>query len=227
MLSLVKSHEDHSASSNQSWNIIANTNCLSLPNILTKGIRRGWHLEILESYEIVNAQNVRCRSKLLMRLRERKLFIVRIVITKRCIDNIYSLSNTMPETIIETKQCRQCQTPFVITDQDREFLVKLSPSFAGKKYLLPDPTLCPDCRQQHLLCRRNERTLYKRTCARSQQPIISMYSPDKPYVVYDQEQRWKDGWDPLAYGQEFDFSRPFRVQFEELMKKVPLINLII
>ena len=54
-----------------------------------------------------------------------------------------------------------------------------------------------------------------------------MYSPDKPYVVYDQEQRWKDGWDPLAYGQEFDFSRPFRVQFEELMKKVPLINLII
>ncbi|MBU0627024.1 hypothetical protein KKG31_00015 [Patescibacteria group bacterium] len=45
-----------------------------------------------------------------------------------------------------------------------EFYSKVSPIIAGKKYLIPAPTLCPDCRQQRRISFRNERSLYKRKC---------------------------------------------------------------
>jgi hypothetical protein len=35
-----------------------------------------------------------------------------------------------PETIIETKICKHCQTKFDITDKDLEFYEKVSPIFA-------------------------------------------------------------------------------------------------
>jgi hypothetical protein len=52
-----------------------------------------------------------------------------------------------------------------------------------------------------------------------------MYSPDKKYRVYEQKFWWSDNWNPLDYGKDFDFSRPFFEQFDELYKKVPLISL--
>ena len=55
--------------------------------------------------------------------------------------------------------------------------------------------------------------------------IISAYSSDKPYKIYDQKIRWSDQRDPMQYGQDFDFSRPFFDQFQELMLKVPRQNL--
>ncbi|NUJ97278.1 hypothetical protein HGA92_00650 [Candidatus Gracilibacteria bacterium] len=93
------------------------------------------------------------------------------------------------------------------------------------KYLIPSPTLCPDCRQQRRLSFRNERKLYKRKCDATGEDIISIYSPDKPYKVYNQDFWWSDRWDALDYGKDFDFGKSFFDQFEELMKEVPLINL--
>jgi len=66
------------------------------------------------------------------------------------------------ERIIETKQCKNCQIGFSITDRDLEFYDKVSPIFWWKKYSIPTPKLCPDCRQQRRLTFRNERSLYKR-----------------------------------------------------------------
>jgi len=96
------------------------------------------------------------------------------------------------------------------------------------KYLIPAPILCPDCRQQRRLSFRNERKLYKRKCDFSRKDIISMYSPDKPFKVYEQNIWWSDKWDALNYGPEdgIDFSKSFFEQFNELMKKVPKISLI-
>jgi len=73
---------------------------------------------------------------------------------------------------------------------------------------------------------RNERNLYNRTCNLSGKPIIAMYSPENEHVVYDQAEWWGDKWNPLEYGMEFDFSKPFFAQFGALFKKVPRINLI-
>lgn len=53
-----------------------------------------------------------------------------------------------------------------------------------------------------------------------------MYTPEGPYTVYDQEAWWRDDFDPIAYGREFDFSRPFFQQFSELERDVPKLAII-
>lgn len=124
------------------------------------------------------------------------------------------------------KSCLQCQTAFERTNDDLAFYDKISPIFKGKKYAVPAPTLCPDCRQQRRLGFRNERKLYHRKCDLSGKQIITMYSQDKPYKVYDQKEWWSDKWDGLSYGQEFNFNKSFFEQFKELFLKVPHISLI-
>ena len=127
---------------------------------------------------------------------------------------------------MEYKKCKHCWVKFEITDKDLEFYEKVSPVFDWKKYLIPSPTLCPGCRQQRRLSFRNERKLYKRKCDFSWKEIISIYSPDKPYKVYDQEKWWGDKWNPLDYGNNFDFSRSFFEQFWELLKDVPMLSIM-
>lgn len=90
---------------------------------------------------------------------------------------------------------------------------------------VPEPTCCPDCRQQRRLAWRNERTLYSRTCDKCKKNIISIYSPDKPHVVYCSPCWWEDSWGGTDYGQAIDFSRPFFDQFRELQLRVPRIAL--
>ncbi|MDD5769884.1 MAG: hypothetical protein PHE25_02860 [Candidatus Gracilibacteria bacterium] len=130
------------------------------------------------------------------------------------------------EKIIEIKTCKHCQSSFSITDKDLEFYEKISPKFRDKKYFIPIPSLCPDCRQQRRLSFRNERKLYKRKCDATGKLIISIYSPDKPYKVYEQSYWWSDSWNALDYGKDFDFSKSFFGQFGELLNKVPKQSLI-
>ena len=54
-----------------------------------------------------------------------------------------------------------------------------------------------------------------------------MYSPDVPYTIYCPECWWSDKWDPFQYGRDYDFSRPFFEQFNELMREAPMIGLSI
>ncbi|EKE26262.1 MAG: hypothetical protein ACD_4C00352G0002, partial [uncultured bacterium (gcode 4)] len=133
----------------------------------------------------------------------------------------------MSEKIIETKICRHCQNNFVITDKDLEFYDKISPIFNSIKYQILTPTLCPDCRQQRRLSFRNERKLYHRKCDLSWKQIISIYSPDKPYKVYEQNEWWSDRWDPKDYGRHFDFSRWFFEQFKQLQNDVPRLSVYV
>ena len=119
------------------------------------------------------------------------------------------------------KSCKICKQKYEITDDDLEFLDKISPEFASKKYQIPSSAFCPECNQLQHLAWRNERSIYKRKCDKSGAEILSIYSPDKAYTVYGQKEWYKDDQDPLKYGQEFDFSRPFFEQYDELLHKVP------
>ncbi|EKE29828.1 MAG: hypothetical protein ACD_2C00091G0014 [uncultured bacterium (gcode 4)] len=130
------------------------------------------------------------------------------------------------ETIIETRICR-CWMHFDITTKDLEFYEKISPVFNEVRYPIPSPSLCPDCRQQRRLSWRNERHLYKRTCDATWKEIISIYSPDKPYRVYNQKDWWSDRWNPFDYAREFDFNRSFFEQFQDLQLKVPRLSLVL
>nr|MDD3720588.1 hypothetical protein [Candidatus Gracilibacteria bacterium] len=93
------------------------------------------------------------------------------------------------------------------------------------RYLIPSPTLCPDCRFQNRQSFLNCRNLYKRTCDYSKKEIISNYSPDKPYKVYDPKIWFSDKSDSIIYGKDFDFSRNFFEQYNDLFKIVPRMAL--
>ena len=129
------------------------------------------------------------------------------------------------EKIIQSKSCRHCAKSFDITDKDLEFYDKISLKINWQKYQIPTPTLCPDCRQQRRLSFRNERKLYRRKCDASGKDIISIYSPDKPYKIYDQKVRRSDDRDPMKYGRDFNFDKSFTEQFGDMMKAVPRYNL--
>lgn len=131
----------------------------------------------------------------------------------------------MEEKIIETKTCKHCATSFDITDKDRAFYDKISPVFDGKKFPIPTPQLCPECRLQRRLSFRHERKLYRRKCDFTGKEVVSIYSPESPYTVYEHAIRRSDQRDPLTYGREFDPEQSFFAQLGQLLRDVPRINL--
>lgn len=112
--------------------------------------------------------------------------------------------------------CKQCNNSFPIDPWDRQHYEQMQ---------VPEPTLCPNCRQQRRLTWRNERHWYRRPCQKCHKSTISMYAPESPYPSYCQTCWWQDDWDPLTYGQDFDFSRPFFEQYRQLQLKVPRVGL--
>lgn len=125
------------------------------------------------------------------------------------------------------KDCTQCKSSFQISNEDKAFYDKVSPIFNGKKYSIPEPIFCPICRDQRRMTYRNERKLYHRKCDLTGKQIITQYHTDTPYKVYSKEAWWGDEWDPQDFGRDFDFNRPFFEQFSELIKEVPLPDLVI
>src|SRR5687768_15842754 len=116
----------------------------------------------------------------------------------------------------ETKNCQNCKQNFVIEAEDFNFYEKIK---------VPPPTFCPECRLIHRMVWRNERSLFKRPCGKTGKQIITMFHPNAEVIVYDHDIWWSDKWEPTNYGQEYDFSKPFFAQFQELLKKTPLANL--
>ncbi len=119
-----------------------------------------------------------------------------------------------------------CKETFEVTDGDLKFYDKIAPVFGGKKYLIHPPTLCPDCRQQRRLSWRNERNMYRRKCDFSGRDIVSMYPPDSPFRIYEQDIWWSDQWNGKDFGRDFDFSKPFFEQFRSLQLAVPRVALV-
>lgn len=117
----------------------------------------------------------------------------------------------------ETKQCQNCKKELVIEPEDFAFYDKIK---------VPAPSFCPDCREQRRLAFRNERALYKRKCDLCAKVVVSRVSPDKPYPMYCQKCWWSDKWDPLKYGRDYDFKRPFFEQFKELLFSTPHIAIL-
>lgn len=117
--------------------------------------------------------------------------------------------------------CKKCNEGFEVRVEDLEFLSKVSLTFDGKKFEVPMPSLCPDCRQQRRLCWHNERNLYKRNCDATGASLVSNISEDKPYKVYDKTYWFSDKWNTLDYGRDFDFSKSFAENFSDLQKVVP------
>lgn len=108
--------------------------------------------------------------------------------------------------------CIDCSKSFDIPKDDQRFYQKID---------VPPPRCCPHCRFVRRLNERNSRVLYKRKCDLTGDEFISPYHTDHVFPVYTPEAWWGDGWDPMDYGVDFDFSRSFFEQFGELMNRVP------
>lgn len=115
---------------------------------------------------------------------------------------------------MSAQTCKNCRQNFEITEEDGAFL---------KKFEVPAPTRCPDCRNQRRLVFRNDRNFYRCECDLCHKAIVSIFSSEKPFPVYCKECYLSDQFDPLAYGVDFDFSRPFFEQFAEMRAQVPRI----
>jgi len=117
----------------------------------------------------------------------------------------------------EAKQCQNCKKEFTIEPDDFAFCEKIKVS---------PPTLCPDCRQRKLYAWRNEHVLYRRNCDLCGKSIVTIYSPNKPFKVYCTPCWWSDKWSSYDFGRDFDFSRPFFPQWQELQLQVPRMALL-
>ncbi len=120
-------------------------------------------------------------------------------------------------SVTGTRTCQNCRQNFVIEPEDFLFYEKVK---------VPAPTFCVECRNQRRFAFRNERSLYRRKCDLCGQVVIGRVSQDKPYSMYCQKCWWSDQWDPLSFGQEYDFSKPFFAQFRELLRRVPHVSLL-
>jgi len=120
-----------------------------------------------------------------------------------------------------TKNCKQCNCEFKIEDEDLEFYKKISPTFAGKTFEIPAPTLCFECRLRRRLTCRNVRNVYRRKSDQSGKELVSPYAPNSPYKIYSVEEFESDDFDVRSYDRDFDFTRPFFEQLKELQLEVP------
>ncbi len=118
---------------------------------------------------------------------------------------------------MENRICQNCKQNFTIEPDDFAFYEKIK---------VPPPTFCPECRLKRRLTWRNERTLYRRSCDSCSEPILAAYHPNSPYTIFCSKCWWSDKWDPKSFGKDYDFSRPFFEQFNDLLNNVPRIALI-
>ena len=89
-------------------------------------------------------------------------------------------------------------------------------------------TLCvgsTGCRLQRRLSFRNERGLYKATCDLCNKKIFSIV-PDGKFKKLCVPCWISENWDPMDYGVDYDFTKPFFEQFKDLLNKVPVRALL-
>lgn len=126
--------------------------------------------------------------------------------------------------------CAICGQPFEFTESESQFVEKVAPIIGGKTFQFPAPDYCPDCRLQIRTAHRNEQFLYRNTSAKSGKPIVSIYAPNtsrgKDFKIYEHDEWWKDDWDAISFGRDFNFNKPFFEQFYELLKAVPRVSLV-
>ncbi len=114
------------------------------------------------------------------------------------------------------KTCVQCSAEFHIASEDQKFYERMQ---------ISAPTHCAECRVRRRMAWRNDRSFSKRKCSLSGKSFVSIYPPHTVFPVYHPDEWYGDKWNPLDYGQDVDFSRPFFEQFKDLMTKVPRLGI--
>jgi len=113
----------------------------------------------------------------------------------------------------QTRNCQNCKQDFVIEPDDFAFYEKMK---------VPPPTFCPTCRIERRLAFRNERKLFRIKDAFTGKDIFSLYPAESGKKATLEEEWFKDNWNALDYGKDYDFLVNFFEQFRKLEKEVPV-----
>ena len=87
-------------------------------------------------------------------------------------DNIYDVQDSILKEILG---CGLCGKAFRITSAELALL---------RRFELPIPHFCPDCRHLERLARINPPKLWDRNCLNVSAAIQTSYAPDRPEIVY-------------------------------------------
>lgn len=112
------------------------------------------------------------------------------------------------------RKCVQCNLDFPITNLDIDFF---------KKFKVPEPKRCPECRRQIRLAFTNYTTFFKRDCdvPNHNEKIISTIPKDTSFPVFDFDYYWHGDYNWKNYGIDIDLKKPFEIQFKNLFSIVP------
>jgi hypothetical protein len=113
-------------------------------------------------------------------------------------------------------ECQNCKLKFIIEVEDFLFYEKMQ---------VPPPTFCPECRAERRFCFRNERKLFKVKNAFTSKEIFSLFPEESGRKIITQEEWFGDSWDGMEFGKEYDFSKTFFEQVNNLEKNIPKYNL--
>ena len=112
----------------------------------------------------------------------------------------------------ETKVCKQCDVRFDIAPNEQALYGKIG---------IPIPSKCFKCRMQHLLAFWIFGKFRKGKSDLSGKDFITILPAKTRYPIYTSHEWFSDEWDPMTYGVEYDSSRRFFDQFEDLQRQVP------
>ncbi len=117
----------------------------------------------------------------------------------------------------EQKTCQNCHQEFLIEPEDFQFYKKID---------VPPPTFCPECRMKRRAVFLHTKTLFRRKESLTGNDILSIFSQDVPFPVYEEKTWWSDDWDPMDYGIAYDSRKSFFEQYKKLLDSVPRSNVI-
>lgn len=112
----------------------------------------------------------------------------------------------------ETKICQNCKNRFAIEPESSVIYEKMG---------IPAPDECHVCIWKQLMSFWVFGKFHKTKSALSGKTIITTFSEGVKFPLYSYDEWVSDAWDPMQYGEEYDFSKPFFEQFGKLQAKVP------
>lgn len=113
------------------------------------------------------------------------------------------LDEILASLIPHTRTCiwkgkhEHCEGDFEVTAEDIEFLRMLR---------VPEPNYCPTCRRMRRLAHMGMIQLFRRDCnvPGHSENMISIFSPNCPFPVYDYKYYISDEFDPFSFGLDYD-----------------------
>lgn len=133
----------------------------------------------------------------------------------------------MAHSELMEKKCIVSGELFEVTDFEQGFLKKIAPTFDGKRFEIPLPSLSPVERTRQRTAHRNEQHLFRNKNYINGKSLVSIYRPDSGRKICAKDEWFSDIWDPTEVGREWNPNKKFFDQFHALQLDVPYASTVV